>query len=263
MRIRGFAAACVVALAALGAAAATSAGAALPEAGQCLKVEKGKGAYASATCVKHAVPGRGSYEWTPVSATERRTFSTRPEEVSLATAGHKTIKCFNGTISGEYTGPKTALVQVELQGCLDSTNAPCQSGAPASTIHSLPLDSELGFIKNVEKSVIVGLDLKPQSPSTVLMAYECEDAPTETVRVEGSGIGKLSPIDRMTSEFDVAYKLGAGHAQLYQQFEGGSADTLTSSYMSGLETTSASSTLFVRRDLGSNGAALEIKALEL
>jgi hypothetical protein len=50
--------------------------------------------------------------------------------------------------------------------------------------------------------------------------------------------------------------------QQYEKFENGLKDTLTTTFQSGLNSTSAASSLTIKKEIGSNGVALEIKARE-
>ena len=55
--------------------------------------------------------------------------------------------------------------------------------------------------------------------------------------LEGSAIGVVKPIDRMSSQFTDTYTQKAGR-QSAEQFEGGPKDTLVSSIVAGLERSS-------------------------
>jgi hypothetical protein len=240
----------------------------LPEAGRCVKVATGAGVYTSATCVTVATNGRGKYEWTPVSVTEKQTFSGAGGETTLATSGHQTIRCVTANFSGEYTGPKTATVQIEFQACTNPQGLQCQSISPQnkSEIATLPLEAELGFVRNqtVEGKtfVTVGMDLKPQPPLHELMSYECTGS-TEVSHVEGSVIARLRPYDKMTTESNLQYLVKKNVGQIPEQFEGAPKDTLTTTFTSGLETLgSGPSTLNIVGYSGHNTNPLEIKAKE-
>jgi hypothetical protein len=73
-------------------------------------------------------------------------------------------------------------------------------------------------------------------------------------------IGLIKPIDTMTTEQKLVYSTSPSGGQLYEKFEGGPPDTLTTRFQSGLESSSAPSTLKIARETGANSAALEIKA---
>jgi opacity protein-like surface antigen len=258
IRITGL---CLLAVLAVSAMAATSASAVtIPQVGRCVKVATGAGAYTGAQCLALETHKKGKYEWVPVSSSEKQTFDGTGGETTLKTTGHSTIKCIAANFAGEYTGPKTAGVTVEFQGCTNAKTEQCQSNPQnKSEIRTLPLEAELGFIKNEPTVVQVGLDLKPTAPLTQLVSYECGSV-TESARLEGSVIGQIKPIDKMTTEANLVLAVRTTGAQLPEQFEGGPKDTLSTTFMSGTESTTAPSTLAIKAETGHNAAPLEIKA---
>jgi hypothetical protein len=239
-----------------------AASAAIPEVGRCVKVANGAGAYRGAACITHETGRVGKYEWIPVTEAEKQKFTGAGSSIILLTAGHSTLTCVNANISGEYTGPKTATVEIEFQACTNAENKQCQTTpAQLTEIKSLPLEAELGFIKNQPPAIKVGLDLKPKSPLTALATYECGTA-TETARIEGSVIAQIKPINKMTTESNLLYKTTRAGAQVPESFEGGPKDTLSTTFMSGLESTTAPSSMSMTGESGTNASALEIKAKE-
>jgi hypothetical protein len=243
--------------------AVPAASAALPEVGRCVPVVKGTGKFKGGACIAVA-PAGGSYEWMPATSSEKQTFKGSGSSVVIATAGQSKLTCVAGNISGEYTGPKTATVELELQACTNESGKQCQTTpAQASEIKSLPLEAELGFIKSEPPGMQVGLDLKPTSPLTALAVYEC-GSPTETSRIEGSVIASIKPLDKMTTVSDLLFKvLKRTGAQVPEKFEGGPTDTLSTTFMSGVESSTGASTLSMSEEVGANANALEIKAKEL
>jgi hypothetical protein len=246
------------------AAMAPSAGAAVPEFGRCVKVEGKSGKYAGSTCIKQAAKG-GSYEWTPLTSEDRYTFAGSGGGATLTAAGHLPISCTSTNISGEYTGAKTATIKLELQACLNAEGKDCTSLTNPQTkslIETLPLEAELGFIKNEEVGtrhvVQTGLDIKPKSPLTDLVIYECGN-PLETSRREGSVIGKLTPFDKMTTVSDLAVTARKG-VQIPEMFEGGPKDTLSTTIMSGVSSETLATTLNIPGETGTNSTEVEIKA---
>jgi hypothetical protein len=238
---------------------------ALPEFGRCVKVAAGAGVYRGALCITVAPAGTGKYEWVPLTSGEKQTFSGSSLETVLTTSGQTTIRCSTANISGEYTSPKTATVHIEFHGCKNSLGAECQSEPTSkSEIKTLALEAELGFIKNVVKEgktiVSVGLDLKPQAPSPALIIFECGGI-AESARVEGSVIGTIKPIDKMTTVSNLVYTTTTSGKQLVEKFQGGVKDTLTTTFVSGLSSTPGASTLKIKTT-GHNSAPLEIKAKE-
>jgi len=108
--------------------------------------------------------------------------------------------------------------------------------AASGQIATNQLEGQLGFIR-AGKKAIVGLDLKREG---ALATFECaSSAPggKEVVTLEGSAIGAVKPIDRMSAQFTDTYTQKAGH-QTPEQFEGGLKDTLVSSVVAGLEKSS-------------------------
>src|SRR6202035_311601 len=258
IRITGL---CLLAALASSAALAGSASAVtIPQIGRCVKVATGAGAYTGAQCLTLETHKKGKYEWVPVSSSEKQTFDGTGGETTLKTTGHSTIKCIAANFVGEYTGPKTATLTIEFQGCINSKGQQCQSNPQnKSEIKTLPLEAELGFIKNEPTVVQVGLDLKPTAPLTQLVSYECGSI-TESARLEGSVIGQIKPIDKMTTESNLLIAVRTTGAQLPEQFEGGPNDTLSTTFMSGPESPTPPSTLAIKGETGHNAALLEIKA---
>src|SRR5947209_5837017 len=82
---------------------------------------------------------------------------------------------------------------------------------------------ELGFIRNIVKSgklvVEAGLDFKPPPPlSSSLFEFECGGS-LQVTRIEGSLIGKISPIDVMTTKSNLLLQVVKGKQQ-YKKFQG-------------------------------------------
>jgi alpha-tubulin suppressor-like RCC1 family protein len=242
----------------------------LPEAGRCVKVATGTGKYSGANCLTVASkPSTKKYEWLPAGFTEKLAFSGSGTETSLTTGGHPTIKCIAANITGEWTGPKTASVNVELQGCTNSAGAQCQTVTNPGNKSEIALSGvvgELGFIRyeQMEGKVVaaVGLDLEPQPPMTSLATYECTGS-GEAGHVEGSVIGKITPINKMTSEPKVLYYATKAGEQRPEAFQGAPKDTLMTSFTAGLPEESkgsGASSLNIKGESGKNAAPLEIKA---
>lgn len=252
----------VIAALAIGAIVVPAASAAIPEVGRCVRVANGAGAYRGSTCLTHETGSVGKFEWIPVTESEKQKFAGSGGSVVITTTGHSTLRCVNANISGEYTGPKTATVEIEFQACTNAENKQCQTTpAQASEIKSLPLEAELDFIKNQPPGIKVGLDLKPKSPLTALAIYECGSL-TETAQIEGSVIAQIKPIDKMTTASNLLFKVTRAGAQVPESFEGGPKDTLSTTFMKGLESSTAASTLSMLEETGTNANALEIKAKE-
>jgi hypothetical protein len=265
IRISGL---CALALAASAIIASSASAVTLPEFGRCVKVARGTGVYRGAACVTKETGTLGTYNWVPASSSEKQTFTGSGLESTFTSAGHPTIKCLAANFTGEYTGPKTASVTIEFQACVNSLEQQCQSNPQnKSEIKTLPLEAEVGFIKNqvVEgKPIIVaGLDLKPTPPLTDLAMYECGGGgPNESAHLQGSVIGSIKPINKMTTEQKLSYLVRKSGEQYPEQFEGGLKDTLSTTFTAGLESTTVPTTLNIKSESGHNAAPIEIKARE-
>jgi alpha-tubulin suppressor-like RCC1 family protein len=242
----------------------------LPEVGRCVKVAVGTGKYSGASCLTLATkPTAKKYEWMPVSVTEKPAFSGSGLETTLTTVGHPTIKCLATNLSGEWSGPKTASVNVEFQGCTTPTGAQCQTVTNPQNKSEIKLSGvvgELGFIRyeEVEGRVteVVGLDLKPQPPMTSFATYECTGS-SEAGHIEGSVIGKITPLNKMTSESKLLYYATKSGEQRPEAFQASPTDTLTTSFTSGVPEESkgsGASSLNIKEYKGQNATPLEIKA---
>lgn len=240
----------------------------LPQVGRCVKVALGTGTYKGSYCITREVEGgeRGKYNWVPASATENLTFAGTALEVRLASAGHATVGCAVGNVTGTFTGAKTATAQIELQGCQNALGEQCHNNHTEAQITSLPLEAELGFIRNEVVNghlmVKVGMDFKPQSPLTQMIVYQCGSGLTESATVEGSVIASDKPIDKLTLEDNLNFHVTLSGLQDPEMFENGLKDTLATTFSSGLESTTAPSTLGMKSYVGKFSQPLEIKAKE-
>jgi len=225
------------ALMAPGASAAEYGPKEFPEAGRCVKTALGQGTYREAKCQFVAKPEGGKYEWIPLTQAEKVTLAGGGGEVTLTTLGHQTIKCIGIQLHGEWTNEKQASVVIEMVGCTDQQNKQCTGvgGINKSEIASGNLQAELGFIKNVEKSIVVGLDFKPPLLQKALFTYECGGGFTEQNAVEGSVIARIAPIINMRETFKMWLKVTKAGAQVPEKFEGGLKDTLFTTYNQNFE----------------------------
>lgn len=247
-------------------AVTTTASAALPEVGRCVAVEGVKegrktvyhGNYGNKGCTREK-PGAGKYEWSSGPGTEK-TFSGAgsAEAATLETAAGRQIACGVGRNEGEYTGAKTETLTFTLNNCEEtSLHVPCQSVNPEEkepkpiegTIKTLPLEGELGFIAAGEKPS-VGWAIKPAIGSDIAV-FECGATlglGTKVV-IEGAFITRVSrPLDKMAEEFHQKYAAIEGK-QTPEQLEGGATDTLTATFLTGLEETSESVGYIAKEEL--------------
>jgi len=252
------------AFAAAGASAAEYGPKEFPEVGRCVKTALGAGTYVGANCQFVAAPGKGRYEWVPAETSEKLSFVGGGGETILATLAHPRISCIATNISGEWLNEKRALIKIEMQGCTNQANVQCTTvgGQNKSEISATVL-GEIGFIQNVEKKVVVGMDFKPLAEGTPLFSYECGGGPLEQNAVEGSVIAKWKPIQSMKTTFKAILHVRTNGTQDPEKFETGLKDTLTTTYKSGLETLgSAPSTLSIKEILGTS-SKYEIRVKEV
>ena len=251
--------ACVLAVAALSAAFAAGASASLPELGRCVKVARGTGEYKGKNCTIKAAGNKGEYNFLPGAAKPK--FEGSSEIVTLET-GKVKILCAAATLNGEYTGPKTSSVTVDLIGCENTaTKHKCNSNPLKEGEIEPPeaLKGELGFIVGGAKPT-VGLDLK--SEHGTIVSFTCGEPgepPELQGTLEGSVIAKVLKIDVMVPEFSLTYTAKGGK-QVPEKFEGGPVDTLTLKVVTKAGPATEAAVLKTKATLP-NEEALEIKAI--
>jgi hypothetical protein len=257
----------------VGAIVATSASAAPPEFGRCVKVAHGTGEYNGANCV--ALEGGRNYNWVPgPGATPKFTTIVELPVINSSGASKTTISCEFAEGEGEYTGAKTETVKKLVFRDCETPEKPgekpeeafkrwCQNiGNFRGEITASELSGELGYIT---ATTLTGLDLKPLSGSN-LAAFECGGANETTERgmgtgvsreLQGSVIGRVLKINRMTTEGLVKYTVNRKGFQVPEHLEGGAKDTLTT--LVGLVEKTPEPTTFSGLEEITNAEALEVK----
>jgi len=230
-------------------AIAASASGALPELGRCAKVEATKeghkklyhGKYTDKKCTKESSKSNGKYEWTPGPGAETGFESPGTlEPATLQTTGGREIACADSKQFGEFLGPRTANTEISLYECKETASGePCQSLRPEEnpptpqegTILSNAAEAELGLISGGSKPK-VGWAYKAKSGSA-LFQFECGKTTGlgTKVTIEGSFIGVVKKVNRMLEEDEMRYS-ALGGKQSPAQFEGGSPDVLTATFLS-------------------------------
>jgi hypothetical protein len=203
---------------------AASASGALPEFGTCVPAEGKTGEYSNAGCTKPVAGNKGNYKWVPGPGAKKK-FTSFAGAVTLETVEGFKIACSNGTLSGEYTGAKSATATISILGCLDlGTEKLCQTNpAKSGEIEATGLEGELGYIVGGAKPK-VGLQFKLSTP----LPFECRTGfePPAPKVLEGAFIGKIAPINRMRETFKLTYTASHGK-QIPEKFEEGPAAVLT------------------------------------
>jgi hypothetical protein len=264
---------CITAVCAVGlitggaASAATYELTGLPELGRCVKLSSKTGLYKYKNCVVQSEGSKGSFEWEPGPG-EKPGFLAEASEVKLDTVSGVKILCASGEIAGSWNDGKTATVELAFRGCASrEKGCGANPGKPVEiTTEGSPVEGEIGFIEKGEKPK-VGLDLKPKSPSTSLLTFNCGGPPETSLpepwTVEGSVIGKFRYVNHLQRTFGLLYQATSGK-QIPQKFEEGVKDTLIANRLteSGLVTEEAGLTLKEEKKWipGEFEEPLEIKA---
>ena len=258
-------------------AVVASASGALPELGRCAKLEATKegrkktyhGKYTDKTCTKESSKSNGKFEWSPGPGAETEFESPGTlEPATLKTVGGREIACGDSKQFGEFLGAKTAKTEISLYECKEAASGePCQSLRPEETpptpeegtIISNAAEAELGLVSGGSKPK-VGWDYKAKTGS-VLFQFECgktTGAGTK-VTIEGSFIGVVSKANRMLEEDKMRYTAPGGK-QSPAQFEGGSPDVLSATFLSSSLQSSTEQIGYSAEEEQSFSEPLEIKA---
>jgi hypothetical protein len=157
--------------------------------------------------------------------------------LTLETVHKAKITCANVAGSGEYTGPKTELLQLTLTGCEEASHGECHDEKQtAGEIVLAPLEGELGTIMAATnakkpKPPSIGSSLHAHDGEADVTTFVCGSAGNAIV-VEGAAIAVTTPPDKMTSAFTLALAAKKGK-QKPEAFEGGATSTLLASLAGG------------------------------
>jgi hypothetical protein len=205
----------------------------------CAPVEKGEpSTYEDSKCTK-AVAG-GGYIKVKSKALNPLAFTSTSGVKRLITAKNE-IECLTDSNTGEITGPQSDLVTIKFFQCklVVLGGGACHSTEPlggAGEIITKSLDSELSYLEETVSPPKVGVDLLPAS-GTVFTLIECVGplGSKVTVKVTGSVIGQITPVNTMTTSFALSFKCVAGK-QVWTKDQGGATDVLTAEVKSLLGT---------------------------
>jgi phospholipase C len=234
-------------------------GESLPERGRCLTASGKNGGYANSTCTTASEAGKGAYEWLPGAGASH--FTVQGGALTLETVRKAKITCANVAGSGEYTSPKTELLQLTLTGCEQASHGECHDEKQtAGEIVLAPLEGELGTIKAATtakkpKPPSIGSSLHARDGQAMIASFVCGSA-ANAIIVEGTAIAVTTPPDKITPAFTLALAANKGK-QKPEALEGGATSTLLASLAgSAPERAGLSVTL-----TASGEEPLEIKAL--
>jgi hypothetical protein len=214
----------VFALSATITAASASAGT-LPALYECAKVakaEKGKGIW-NKGCKVEGKHGAKENEYEVKEGFGKgKVFKGKGGSADLAVKGSVTVSCAKSTDSGKFTGSKAAGDVVAIFSGCEVAGIKCSNTSKAGEIKTNALDGEVGYINAAKKEV--GADLKPES-AAYLAEFECEESPFPLrLRVSGSVIGRVSPINTFTKSATFTFRESGGKQEV-EKFESGLPDT--------------------------------------
>lgn len=223
VRVIGIALVAVFAIAALTAGSAF----ALPEYGSC--VAKAGGKYSDGNCTKAAKGG--SFEFLKVFP--NKGFTDKAGEGVLETVSGNKVICTANTGVGEYKSTTSTKevqnVVVTFTGCtLPLIGAECHSaGAEAGHIITNPLGGKLGYVSKSAKTVEQELAPMKSVVSKQFAAFECGGGAVKIITAQGTGkggnciYGPLSPTNTATGEATQTYAgTGKPGVQNPQSLEG-------------------------------------------
>jgi hypothetical protein len=231
LRITGL---CLVVIVSVSAIASASASAELPTLYECAKAAKvGKkytGKFTDKKCTKEATAKEieegktNKYEFQEWNKEPKKikAFKGKGGRADLAIEHSVTVACAKSTDSGKFTGPKTAGDVVAIFTGCEIAGLKCSNTSKAGEIKTNPLDGEVGYINKTKKEV--GADLKPES-GLYFAEFQCEEAIPLRLRVGGSVIGRINPINTMTKEATFEFRESGGKQEV-QKFETGLSDIL-------------------------------------
>ncbi|HEV7527267.1 MAG TPA: hypothetical protein VGO29_00030 [Solirubrobacteraceae bacterium] len=181
---------CILAVVAISAITVSSASAAAPEFGRCVKATGGK--FKDSKCTLGSVPGEEKYEWLPGVVKNKFTSKIKATTIAtLETVGGTKITCTGETSTGEYTGLKTIGKMVAtFTGC-ETSKLKCESpGKPGEgVIVTSPLGGPIGFETEVSPASKDHLASELHSESGNVAEFSCAGLP---VVVKGSVLHKIT-----------------------------------------------------------------------
>jgi alpha-tubulin suppressor-like RCC1 family protein len=205
--------------------------------GRCTNVGTGVGHYKNSFC-SEALAG-GKYEWSSgvakpgiaiADGTETSESVEKPRKVVFETTGKTQLVCANVTGSAEFHG-STAITAAVMRftGCELSGSKCASNEAAEGEVVTNTLGGTLGWREKLANNV--GLAWAPLSEEAPWFEATCG---ATTVKVTGSAVGAIVPVDNMSPTLTVRLKETKGK-QSVERFEGeGAARELRMSINGGL-----------------------------
>lgn len=208
----------------------------VPEAlgfGRCVK--SGYGRYKNTACTE-SLEG-GGHEWNATIAKTGVTFTdgtetvekvVKPRKVIFETGGKVQLACEDMSGSGEFLGTSAlADVSIVLTGCEYGGSACTSAGAHSGEVLTATLTGTLGWREKAGNAV--GLALAPLVEKGNLVEAVCGSS---VLRISGSVIGTIGPVNNMNSTFNLKFKESKG-VQAVERFEGEAVQELRMSISGG------------------------------
>jgi hypothetical protein len=220
---------CLVCASGFGALAASSASAALPELGRCVKLATKTGLFTGEKCIGTSKTHVGEYEFEAGPGAKKGVKESFTGKLETTTG--EVISCTAIQLFGEYTGAKSEKFTKFIgTGCENVTHhTSCYSNpvTPSKIESETALVGALGFIPGSKGAIPwAGWDLAAESSSTAIVMFFCGEAKgLITFNLEGSVIGHATKTGTMVSSFGLTFKQTAG-VQLVTGFIGGPEDVL-------------------------------------
>jgi len=122
-------------------------------------------------------------------------------------AGHK-VECKSLTNTGEVTGPKTDKATITFDECT-TEGFKCQSAGEPEGVIKFKVLSKLVYINKTTKEV--GIVLEPEVAGGLFVEFKCNTPIIkETIKVKGSVIGVLKPVNEVTTKFTLSFSQTKG-----------------------------------------------------
>lgn len=153
------------------------------------------------------------------------TFTTTNGESLLETAAGRLVKCKASKGEGEISSTtELKNIVVKFTGCkgkISTLEGPCKSsGAAAEEIVTNKIKGSPVYLNKSKKEA--GLVAEPQEAGALYAEFKCESIVTETVKVKGTTLAALTPINKGTTLFTLLAKQEKGkpNPSLYENEEG-------------------------------------------
>lgn len=176
----------------------------LPYLGRCETATAASGEFEAAGCT--ASRAGGPFSWAPWPLAASR-FTGTVGKLTLETPARASIKCSTGTLTGEYTRPQSLSAVLTLTGCQAAglATGSCHStGAGPGEVRSPALLGRLGAVAETPAPKLGWELAATEGP---LASLECGATP---VAVLGAAIGTVTPVDKMSPRFKIAFAAKRG-----------------------------------------------------